>query len=40
MKLMMSSEEFSTWACEFDIRLEEQEEAEMEDRVNAETHKK
>ncbi len=36
LKLMVSSEEFSAWACEFELRSEDQEEQEMHDRTNAE----
>ena len=36
LKLMMSSEEFSTWAAEYTLRDEDREEAEMQARVDAE----
>ena len=35
LKLMMSSNEFSGWAAELELRYDEQEEADMQDRVNA-----
>ncbi len=36
LKLMMSSREFTAWACEFELRDDDQREAEMGDNVNQE----
>ncbi len=36
LKLMMSSEELSGWGAELELRRDEQEEAEMQARVDAE----
>ena len=40
LKLMMSSEEFSRWACELELRIDDQEEMEMQANVNAEVQQK
>ncbi len=34
LKLMVSSKELTMWACEFELRQDDEEEAEMHDGVN------
>ncbi len=36
LKMMVSSRELTMWACEFELRADDEREAEMHDNVNAE----